>query len=122
VAAAVVAASVEAAVLPPAPVVAAAVVAASVEAAVVPPAAVDAAVVDAGVAVVDASVAAVTVWPPSDFNAPLSTFATRVDAELLGIVAVMTTLPAATVSVISLAVQPAEAAISVFISSCTVEL
>ena len=74
------------------------------------------------VAAAAVSIAEVTVWPPSAVNAPLSTLAKRADAELLGIVAVMTTLPAATVSEMSLGLHPAETAIPLFISSCTVVL
>ena len=52
-------------------------------------------------------------------HGPLFTFATSVAAELLGMLAVITTLPAATVSVICEAAHPADAAISRFILSCT---
>ena len=65
------------------------------------------------------SLAAVTDELPRDVTVPFDTACARVVAELLGIVAVTTTLPAATVSVISFAGHPVVLAIDDLMPSNT---
>jgi hypothetical protein len=112
-----------AAVEPAAPVVEAAVVAPLVLAAVEPAAPVVEAAVVATAPVVAAAavsmVAEVTVSLPSEVTAPLLILLVSVDAALLGIVAVMTTLPAATVRETSAVVHPLLEAISALTLSRT---